>query len=121
MSYHRTRPALSADTSHGPSWYRAMGGVSTQLPGKRVTTAVYLGSLGDSAGGDTTLSEPTVTDRNVQWQGEVLAQLRAGVATMQRAELQKWLQIGATLSIPLAAAVWRAIFRRGSSGSDPTV
>jgi hypothetical protein len=67
----------------------------------------------------TTLSNPTITDPTLQWQANVLSQLQAGVATMQKAELQKWLQIAATLSIPLAAAIWRAIFRRGAG--DPTV
>ncbi len=112
MSYHRRQRSLSGDMTHGPSWYRAMGGVSTQLPSGRVYRALpALGSLGDDPGGPTTLSTPTVTDRTFQWQGEVLAELRAGVRTLQTSELQKWLQIGATLSIPLAAAVWRMIFR----------
>lgn len=124
MSYQRRRNGhrqLAGDMSHGPAWYRAMGGVSTQLRSPRVTTQVYLGSLGDAAPGDTTLSEPTVADPSLQWQASVLARLDAGVATLQRAELQKWLQIAATLSIPLAAAIWRAVFRRGASVGDPTV
>jgi hypothetical protein len=56
----------------------------------------------------------------MQWQADVLSQLKAGVATMQKAELQKWLQIIATVSIPLSAAIWKAIFRKGSSVSDVT-
>ncbi len=121
MSYHpryRRRRALAGDMTHGPSWYRAMGGVSTQLPARRVVTSVMLGSLGDDQPSPTTLSTPTITDPTLVWQADVLGQLRAGVATMRMAELQKWLQIAATLSIPLAAAIWRVIFRRGA---DPTV
>lgn len=123
MSYHKRPRALAGDMTHGPSWYRAMEGVSTQFPtplARRPRRS--LGSLGDDPNGGTTLDKPTITDPTFQWQADVLAQLRAGVATMRTAELQKWLQIVATLSIPLAAAVWRMIagsLRR--SGSDPTV
>jgi hypothetical protein len=104
--------------THGPKWYRAMEGVSTRFATPPVPRALLgLGSLGDEPVAPTTLSQPTL-----QWQEDVLAQLRTGVATLQHgertAELQKWLQIAATLSIPLAAAVWRMIFKRGA---DPTV
>jgi len=120
MSYHprRRRRALAGDMTHGPSWYRAMGGVSTQLPSRRVVTSVMLGSLGDDPADTTTLSTPTITDPTAVWQANVLGQLRAGVEEMKRSDRYKLLQIVATLSIPLAAAVWRVIFRRGS---DPTV
>lgn len=81
-----------------------------------------LGSLGDDAP-PTTLSEPTVgtvgTDPNtVQWQANVLAQLQAGVVTMQHAELQKWLQIAATVLIPVSAAVWNMIFKSGKDAAS---
>jgi hypothetical protein len=122
MSYHHKRRtlALAGDMTHGPSWYRAMEGVSTRMPRPRVWRALpSLGSLGNGeTDGGTTLSTPTITDPTFQWQADVLAQLRAGVKTLQTAELQKWLQVAATLSIPLAAAIWRVIFRRGA---DPTV
>ena len=69
-----------------------------------------LGSLGDDSP-PTTLSEPTVADpASIQWQANVLAQLQAGVATMRHAELQKWLQIAATVLIPVSAAVWFFVF-----------
>lgn len=133
MSYHkrylsaRTAPvparrALAADTAHGPAWYRAMGGSSSHFP-VRVPRAVdALGSLGaDDSGGATTLSQPTITDPlTVQWQANVLAQLQAGVATMRHAELQKWLQIAATVSIPLFAAIWKVIFKKGAAGVSST-
>jgi hypothetical protein len=32
---------------------------------------------------------------------------------VKRDELQRWLQFGATLAIPLSAAIWRMIFRAG--------
>jgi hypothetical protein len=100
---------------------RALSGSSTAIPRYR-TPRLFLGSLGDdtSSAGTTlaqpTLAQPTLTDpATVQWQGNVLTQLQAGVATLQKAELQKWLQIAATLSIPLAAAIWKMIFKRGAA------
>lgn len=118
MSYLR-RYALSGDTSHGPSWYKAMGGIASRPPGRRVSRRMAsLGSLGDDAPGGSTLSQPTVSDPTFQWQADVLGQLRAGVSTMQKAELQKWLQIAATVSIPVFAAIWKAIFRSGRGISD---
>lgn len=95
-----------------------MGGVSSQPRGRRVGRMASLGSLGADPAPGTTLSTPTVVDPTVQWQADVIGQLRAGVDTMRTAELQKWLQIIATVSIPLSAAIWKMIFRRGS---DPTV
>jgi len=93
-----------------------MNGVSTQLPSPRVGRPPALGSLGDDPVGATTLSTPTISD--TEWQQRVLSQLEAGVAEMRRGDTFKLLQIIATLSIPLAAAAWRVIFRRGA---DPTV
>ncbi len=93
---------------------RALSGSSTVIPQYR-RPRVSLGSLGDDASG-TTLSQPTLPDpATLQWQADVKAQLAAGVATMQKAELQKWLQIAATVSIPLFAAIWKVIFKRGVS------
>lgn len=99
---------------------RALSGVSTRLPTRPVVKAVYLGSLGDEAAPANTLAQPTIPDP-AQWQASVLAELRAGVQTLKHAELQKWLQIGATLSIPIAAAVWKAIGRTLGRSGDPTV
>lgn len=124
MSYHKRRRALGADTSHGPAWYRAMGGVQSQPPPRyartRIPALAGLGSLGDDPQGSTTLSSPTVSDRTFQWQDQMLAEVSAGRKALEREELQKWLQIGATISIPLFAAIWRGIFKRGASVGDPT-
>lgn len=125
MSYHRRPRALSGDTTHGPRWYTSMGGLTSQPPSSRVyqvRPASSLGSLGDDAGGATTLSAPTIGDpATAQWQANVLSQLSAGVATMQKAELQKWLQIAATISIPVFAAIWKMIFKSGrASGISDT-
>jgi hypothetical protein len=80
----------------------------------------HLGSLGADPPDPDTLSNPTIPDAALvsgQWQEQVLEQLRAGVDTLKRAELQKWLQIVATVSIPLSAAIWKMIFKRGVTDS----
>jgi hypothetical protein len=114
MSYHQRRQ-LSGDMAHGPRWYRAIGGVSSQ-PRRRTPAFGSLGADDPTAGN--TLSTPTITDPTTQWQADVLTQLQAGVATLKTAELQKWLQILATVSIPLAAAIWNLILKKspGQSG-----
>jgi len=121
MSYHRKHRALSGDTAHGPRWYTAIGGVSTPLSRARVHRQMgpALGSLGDDPASASTLSQPTLTDpATAQWQANVMAQLQAGVQTLKTAELQKWLQIAATLSIPLAGAIWKVIFGKGRGISE---
>lgn len=117
MSYFmRNRSAMSGDTSHGPRWYTAMGSIASQPPSRRFArgTPYMLGSLGDDAPAPNTLSNPTIADptANAAWQADVLNQLKAGVKTMQTAELQKWLQIIATVSIPLAGAIWSLILKK---------
>lgn len=109
----RSRKALGAGP---PRWYQAMNGLPSQ-PQLRTVSRYALGSLGaDDAGSGTTLSNPTVVDPvTAQWQVDVLAQLRAGVDTLKTAELQKWLQVAATVMIPVSAAIWKAIFKRGAS------
>lgn len=80
------------------------------------------GSLGDDTDAEPvtslaqpTLTQPTVVDPTVQWQNDMLAQTKAMVASQldyaQREVQQKWIQIAATLAIPLAAAAWRALGR----------
>lgn len=103
MGYHlsKYRPRAMSGISSAPRMlprqYRAMNG---------------MGSLGDDTAPPTTLSTPTLTDpATSQWQGAVLVQLQQGVNTLKTAELQKWLQIAATLAIPVAGAVWRMIFK----------
>jgi hypothetical protein len=97
---------------------RALSGVSTSFPTVR-RLRVPLGSLGDDTTGAATITTPTLTvttpPDTLQWQANVLSQLQAGVATLQKAELQKWLQIAATLSIPLATAIWKMIFKKGAA------
>jgi len=110
--------ALSGDMTHGPSWYTAMSGIQSRPPRPRIGRNVFasssLGSLGDDAPPTTTLSTPTVTDAfqqaTLDWQSAILAKLQAGATTLKTEELQRWLQIAATLAIPLTAAIWKAIW-----------
>lgn len=99
---------------------RGLSGVSTELPAR--LPRYSLGSLGDDAPsgttltGGTTLSNPTILDpQTQQFQQMVMDQLQQGVKLMQTSNLTKWLQIAATLAIPLTAAVWKAIFKKGIS------
>ena len=113
---------------------RALSGVSTAFPAYRRVRVPFgaLGTLGDDTtptltsppptnGVVGTLAQPTLTQSiepdpaTLQWQTNVLAQLQAGVATLQKAELQKWLQIAATVSIPLFTAIWKIIFKKGAA------
>lgn len=93
---------------------RAFSGVSTVIPAARRRRPSGLGSLGDD-GDSGTLSQPTLVDPvTVAWQNSVLSQLQAGVEAMKRAETQKWIQVGATVMIPVFTMIWKAIVRRGS-------
>jgi len=105
------------------SYQRQLSGVSTVMPRYRRPRVAYgsLGSLGDDTSGAATITTPILVDPATQaWQANVLAKLEAGVATLQKAELQKWLQIIATVSIPLSAALWKMIFKKGVSSDTGT-
>jgi hypothetical protein len=92
-----------------------MEGVQSRPQGQRIGRNVFgyrdLGSLGQDDGAPTSLTQPTINDPYVQatleWQAKMLKALSEGAKTL---ELQRWMQIAATLSIPLAAAAWRVIF-----------
>lgn len=124
------RRALSGDMAHGPSWYTAMSGIQSRPPRSRLGRNVFassLGSLGDDPPPTSTLSTPTVTDAfqqaTLDWQAAILTKIQAGATTLKTEELQRWLQIAATLAIPLTAAIWRAIFpslRKRFTGSSDT-
>lgn len=89
-----------------------LAGVSSQPPGfpVAINALVQFGQLG-SLGADTT---PTVIDPETRAYYAKSTQQQQQLIEAQRHwaegdKLQKWIQIGATLSIPLAAAIWRAI------------
>jgi hypothetical protein len=100
---------------------RALSGVSTSfglaIPRRTLGPLGSLGAADDP--GQNTLSDPTLP--YTQWEADVINQLRAGVLTLQHAELQKWLQIAATLLIPVSAAIWKTIFKKGAAASDSSV
>lgn len=56
-----------------------------------------------------------------EWRAQMLAAQKSVVdwqeRWVKRDELQRWMQLGATLAIPLSAAIWRAIFRAGRGAS----
>lgn len=124
MSYQRS---LGSSQSRPSRFVRVSRGValgsSQSRPSKFVRVARGFGSLGDATDAEppTSLAQPTITtnptivDPTVQWQADMLAQTKLMVASQQdyaaREVQQKWIQIGATLLIPLSAAVWRAIGR----------
>lgn len=80
-----------------PDWYRAMNGAG----------------LGD----DTPASTPVLTDGMTEWQKSMLSETQAMVDAQieftKNESFQRWIQIAATLAIPLSAAVWRMIFKSG--------
>lgn len=93
----RTQKIGAGSAMHGvPDWYRAMSGCS----------------LGDDA---PTTGAATLTDGTATWQQAMLSTSQRIAAAQEeftkRESLQRWIQIGATLAIPLSAAIWRAIFR----------
>ena len=73
--------------------------------------AISLGSLE----GDT----PEMTEQ--QWRAAMLQKQTEVVEWQERwvkrDELQRWLQFGATLAIPLSAAIWKMIFKAGRSSA----
>jgi len=61
--------------------------------------------------------EPAAPLTEEQWRKRMLEQQTTMTDWLtrwvKRDEIQRWLQLGATLAIPLSAAIWRAIFRAG--------
>ncbi len=123
MSYHqanRRHPFVLSGVSSAPLRWRV-----PRVPKRS------LGSLGDDQA-DPIITQPTLSDptENAVWRADVLSRLSDGVQTMQAnavaaaraekmAEMQKWAQIAATLSIPLAGVIWKWIFKRGAAaGGD---
>lgn len=100
------RPARPVTLLGGGSSYNAFTG------------GLGLGSLGDDTGAPAT---PTIGMDPVMLQQQQLAELQkisaAQVAFTKRESQERLMQIGATLLIPLSAAIWRAIFRSGRSST----
>lgn len=84
---------------------------------RRVPFAITVGSVASSYafGDDGEMTE-------AEWRRQMLEQQKSVTSWMERwvkrDELQRWLQLGATLAIPLSAAIWRAIFRATRRGDE---
>jgi len=67
-----------------------------------------LGTLGDDT--------PSIDATQTQWQQDLLATAKESrdwqARWVKKDETQRWIQIGATVCIPLFAALWRGIFGR---------
>jgi hypothetical protein len=100
----------------------ALGSNQSMPATHRMAPRIY-GSLGDDIPADTSIAVPsTLPDPTAEWRANMLAQSTAIAKAQEdftrRESMARWVQIGATLSIPLAAAVWRAIFRSGRRSGD---
>lgn len=98
--------------------YFAMGSVGSRITPRRVVARGQVFA-------DDAPPEPVSEGETPEsvWRGQMLASQREMVEWQKRwvttDERQRWIQIGATLAIPLAAAVWRAILgRRGKIELD---
>ncbi len=113
MSYVRRR-GLGGVSSQPPGRavalrsLRGLGGVSSQPPGLPVAR----GSLGAD---EASITTPTVIDpAETRAYRERMEKLQQQLVEAQRHwaegdKFQKWVQIGATVSIPVFAAIWRLI------------
>lgn len=93
----------------GPRWYRQMQGLGSLGGGD-------LGTLSGAAPTGHSLSTPTLSepdDATTNFRKAMLASnqalLEAERDRTHKEQVRGFLQIGATLSIPLAAAIWRAL------------
>lgn len=97
---------IAMGASSGPAWYRQMQGTSL---GEDETTSLTT---------EPVLSSPTVDDAT--FRSEALSTLVAMKAQeAKRIELEErrgYLQLAATLSIPLAAFIWRKLLKRTTPG-----
>lgn len=95
--------------------YKSLGSVVSARPARVRRVARSLGSLGDDSL-DAEMSE-------VEWRKRMLAEQTAVRQWqewwVQRDAMQRWMQLAATLAIPLSAAIWRALLgRRRASQVD---
>ena len=101
----RRRRALGA--VEGPAWYRQMQGST-------------LGDDGTATA--SSLTEPTLSD--TQFRSQALTALQAMRAQdadrIRKEEVRGYLQLAATLSIPLAAFLWKRILGRKKSEATTT-
>lgn len=103
MSYFRKTLALSGIQSQ-PAGGRVARGALSGLQSQPAGGRVFRGSLGS-------LGDDTLETRN--FQQELLQQTKAiqehELARIRKEEIRGYLQIAATLSIPVMAAVWKML------------
>lgn len=121
MSYTRRRglAGVSSQPPGRPVILRSgaslpLGGVSSQPPGLPVATR-SLSGLGSLGADESSITAPTLIDpaetrayrqRMEKYQQDLIAAQRHWA---EGDKFQKWVQIGATVSIPVFAAIWRLI------------
>lgn len=103
----RTRAVGRLAHSGQPAWYRAMQGTTLGADDPEPSTSLAQPSL----------PVDPVDPGTREFRTKLLASheqlIKIGERWVRREELQRWLQIAATLAIPLSAVIWRAIFRAG--------
>lgn len=125
-------PMVGAHVHLGQPWRGVsrigMSGVSSRPSGARVARGAigdgppgwYQAMYGASLGDDTQSSTPSLTDGPTQWQSAMLDNSNQLLAAWQeyikRDQIARYVQVAATLAIPLSAAIWRMIFRSGGRG-----
>lgn len=92
---------------------RGMGGITSQPPGRPISTFA-LGSLGDDPATTDlvtpTLAQPTIVDpQTAAWQQATLQNQQTMIRQLQGDRVQKWVQIAVTASIPLFGAIWKLL------------
>lgn len=95
---------------------QALSGLTSRVVGRRlVNKPVAIVQLGDDA-------EPAVDMPEAQWRAKMLAEQSRLAAAADRWVSQdkqiRYLQIGATLMIPVAGAMWKFILGRRSVSSS---
>lgn len=126
----RALGAITRRHDHAIGGARPMSGLSSRPFGPNVSyhalgaispPAWYQAMYGCSLGDDQSASDAgpqSLTDGQAQWQKAMLDTTKQiADAQWAFAEKDRWIryvQVAATLSIPLAAAIWKAVFRTGS-------
>ena len=109
-----------------PATRIGMNGLSSRPPGAPISRSAlgdaprwYSAMYGTSLGDDTTPASatPVLTDGPTDWQASMLSNsnqlLSAWQDYIKKDQIARYVQVAATLAIPLSAAIWRMIFKSG--------
>lgn len=87
----------------------SLSGVSSQPPGLPVANRA-LAALGSLGADDAAITTPTLVDPETRDYRRRMEKYQQDLIAGQRGDhIQKWVQIAATVSIPVFAAIWRLI------------